>query len=47
MKLRQLLFSRVGHERARLDGLTLNMCDLDAMPTDTVIWGDNGTGNHW
>jgi len=44
MKLRQLLYSRVGHERARLDGLTLNMCDSDKAPADTVIWGDNGTG---
>ena len=44
MKLRQLLYSRVGHERARLDGLTLNMCDGEEAPADTVIWGDNGTG---
>ena len=43
-KLARLRFVSIGHPNARMQDLTLNLCDQAGMPSDSTIWLRNGGG---
>ncbi len=43
-KITRLRFVSIGHPNARMQDLTLNLCDQSGMPSDSTIWLRNGGG---
>ena len=43
-KLTRLRFVSIGHPNARMQDLTLNLCDQSGVPSDSTIWLRNGGG---
>jgi hypothetical protein len=43
-RISRIRYVDLGHEKARMEDLTLDLRDVDGSPTDTAIWLDNGGG---
>jgi hypothetical protein len=43
-RISRIRYINLGHEKARMEDLTLDLRDVEGVPTDTAIWLDNGGG---
>ncbi|HEX8696838.1 MAG TPA: hypothetical protein VF746_30750 [Longimicrobium sp.] len=43
-RISRIRYVNLGHEKARMEDLTLDLRDIEGSPTDTAIWLDNGGG---